>query len=211
MAKNNKKVRISSEGEGNEVAIETLYSFGINDFKIEKRKLDIKEEAAKGYTQQYSNFCYGGTGKTDIASACDNSQDDETDGGKMETMVEEIYEKIAEKNEEITSKLDLYAEERDLIERIEDQSKIMEIDAKKEALNVSLKVYNAIKSCQANFLEGMIKEEKICYIFPQSIDDLVYNEEDEYTEEKDIGFLTPKQGTLISTESTENTKSTSKF
>jgi len=188
MAKDSKKIRISSEGEGNDVAIETLYSFAINDFKIEKRKLTQKaEETTIHYDWcQHNNYDYS----KDATIINGYKQDDKpTAQNQMEAIIEDIYEKVDEANEKILDNLNLYEEENDLTERINDEFKIMELDAKKEALRIGSKIYNAVKDCQANFMEGMIKEEKAYSMFPGVV---IKDKEDQ-----DINNFTPSQGILM--------------
>lgn len=206
MAKDRKKVRISSEGEGNDIATETLYSFAINDFKIEKRKLSQKAEVREtnDITDYNSYGCRGynrhGGQKDFILSegiAIINGKGDiekPTDQDQREAMIEEIYDKAEEANDAALATLDLYTFENELTEKIGDELKIMEIDARKESLAITLKVYNAIKECQANFLEAMLKEEKIYTMMPQT------KPKDEG--DKDISSLAPRHesGFLITPE-----------
>ncbi len=176
MAKDRKKIIISSEGEGNDVATEMLYSFGLDDFKIEKTKLAKEEKMEESfslgsyYRGQGSFVSELGRGKMITEINKQKSEDDDVPAGQqtIEDMIQEIYDKAEETNDAIMTNLDLFTIQRDLTEQIEDEQKIMQIDAKQIALEVTMKVYNAIKECQANFLEAMLKEEKLCSIASQS-------------------------------------------
>ena len=63
LAKIRDKIRISSEGEGESIKSDTLYSFNLKDFKIKRRKMIIpeaKKSSATNYMPNYSNsFNYG--------------------------------------------------------------------------------------------------------------------------------------------------------
>ncbi len=60
LAKSNKQIRISSEGPGNEIKENILYSFNLKDFKIQKRKINIKK------TEGVIIYHYGHGGKSEI-------------------------------------------------------------------------------------------------------------------------------------------------
>lgn len=193
MAKDKDEIRISSEGKGNDVAIGILYSFSINDFKIEKRKLSQK--AIEETYDCYADYnCYGRHDRSNnyLGFNVRRQNGSPTDRDQMETMIEDIYEKTTEANNQVMSDMDLSAFETDLASDISDETKIMQIDAKKMSLEAATKVYNAILTCQANFMEAMIKEEKVCSMFPH-VENIEKNN-------KDITSLASKQEQLMSEE-----------
>ena len=164
LAKDANKIRISSEGEGHDVTTQSLYSFGLNDFKIEKIKLAKKEFPLPAESEECTHWAdyHRRHGQNDFGF----EETQTTPQTKLEEKIENIYEKAEDKNAEILLKLNLFEIEREVTEQIEDPEKVMQLDAKRISLEVARKVYETIKECQANFLEAMMKEEKICSMMP---------------------------------------------
>ena len=97
MSKTQNKIRLSSEGEGNNIEALTLYSCDLIDFKLKKEKFIIAPEDWSGIRKIYP------ANRGVIQEGDEELEEEETE---EITTIEELFEKIEEQREEKNDTID---------------------------------------------------------------------------------------------------------